>query len=128
MIYFRGSNIILIEFMFTWPEASLKALSVHNLRKVEYENPLNCLLEQLEDDIKLNELSRLLKGPLLGLRQFLPTGSSLIMMKNAFCFMLTALFVHMLFKCRSWLFGHLGKQLDEKSKIKLEIADVTANK
>ena len=114
-----------MEFMFTWPEATLKALSFHNLGKVEYENPLNCLLEPLEDDIKLNELSRLLKGPLLGLRQFLPAESSLIMMKNAFCFMLTALFVLILFKCRSWLFGHLRKQLDEKSKIKLEISDVT---
>ena len=110
--------------MFTWPEATLKALSFHNLYKVEYENPLNCLLEQLEDVIKLNQLPRLLKGPLLGLRQFLPAESSLIMMKNAFYFML-ALFVLMLFKCRSWLFGHLGKQLDQKSKIKLEISDVT---
>ena len=76
-------------------------MSFHNLYKVEYENPLNCLLEQLEDDIKLNELSRLLKGPLLGLRQFLLAESSLMMMKNAFYFMLTALFVLMLFKCRS---------------------------
>ena len=39
-----------------------------------------------------------IKGALLGLRQFLATGSPLKMMKNAFCFTSKALFVLKIFK------------------------------
>ena len=48
------------------------------------------------------------------------------MMKNAFYFILKALFVIKIFKFLSWLFGHVEKRLDEKDKINFEIDDVTA--
>ena len=47
------------------------------------------------------------------------------MMKNAFYFMLKALFVFGIFKFLSWSFGHVGKRLDKKTKINFEIYDVT---
>ena len=43
---------------------------------------------------------------------FLAIESLLKMMKNAFYFTVKALFVLKIFKCLSWLFGHLGKRLD----------------
>ena len=42
--------------------------------------------------------TRRVKGALSGLRQFLATESSLKTMKNAFCFILKALFVLKIFK------------------------------
>ena len=50
-----------------------------------------------------------LKGPLSGLRQFLTTERLLKMMKNAFYFILKALFVLEIFKFLSSLFGHVEK-------------------
>ena len=38
-------------------------------------------------------------------------------MKNAFCFMLKAPFVLGIFTFLSWLFSHVGKQLDKKAKV-----------
>ena len=46
-------------------------------------------------------------------------------MKNAFYFTLKALFVLMLFKFLSWLFGHVGKTAWLKDKVDFEIHDVT---
>ena len=40
--------------------------------------------------------------------------SPLKMKKNAFCFILKALFVLKIFNFLSWLFGHVEKQLDER--------------
>ena len=45
-------------------------------------------------------------GTLLGLRQFLATESPLKMMKNAFYFMLKALFVRKIFQFLSSVFGY----------------------
>ena len=47
------------------------------------------------------------KGPLLGRRLVLRTESPLKMMKNAFYFMLKALFVLEIFTFLSWLFGYI---------------------
>ena len=47
------------------------------------------------------------KGALSGLRQFLATEITLKMRNNAFYFTLKALFVLILFKFLSWLFGHV---------------------
>ena len=48
------------------------------------------------------------------------------MMKNAFYFILNALFVLKIFKFLSWLFRHVEKRLDQKDKANFEIYDVTA--
>ena len=46
-------------------------------------------------------------------------------MKNAFYFMLKALFVLEIFKFLSWVFGYVEKQLDKKVKAYSKIYDVT---
>ena len=46
-------------------------------------------------------------------------------MKNAFYFTLKAPFVLKIFKFLSWLFGHVGKRLDQKDKVNFKIFDVT---
>ena len=63
------------------------------------------------------------KGPPSGLRRFLTTGSPLKMMKNAFYFTLIALFVLKIFTFLSWLFGYIGKRLDQKAKLNFKIYD-----
>ena len=52
--------------------------------------------------------------------------SPLKMVKNAFYFILKALFVLKIIKSLSRLFGHVGKRLDLKDKVNFEIHDVTA--
>ena len=47
------------------------------------------------------------------------------MMKNAFYFILKALFVLEIFKFYSLLFGYVEKQLDRKVKVNSKIYDVT---
>ena len=66
-----------------------------------------------------------LKGPFLGLRQFLAAESPLKVIENGFYFMLKALFVYTIFRYLSGSFGHLGKGLDKKAKLKFKIYDVT---
>ena len=56
-----------------------------------------------------------IKGPLLGLRQFLTTENPLKMMKNAFYYMLHAIFALKIFTSLSWLFGLVRKQLDKNT-------------
>ena len=68
---------------------------------------------------------RIIKGALLGLREFLTTESPLKVMYNAFYFALKALFVLSMFKILSSLFGLVWKQLDEKDQVNFEIYDVT---
>ena len=46
-------------------------------------------------------------------------------MKTASHLMLKGLSVLNIFKFLSWLFGHVGKQLDKKWKINFKIYDVT---
>ena len=46
-------------------------------------------------------------------------------MKNAFYFMLKALFVPRIFKFLSWQFGHARKRLDLKDQVNFQIFDVT---
>ena len=55
--------------------------------------------------------TKIYQGARSGLRQFLATGISLKMMKNAFYFTSKAPFVLKIFKFLSWLFGHVAKQL-----------------
>ena len=55
---------------------------------------------------------------------FFTTESPLKMMKNAFYFMLKALFVLKIFTFLAWLFGHVGKRLDKKAKVNFKIYDV----
>ena len=59
---------------------------------------------------------RKLKGPLLSLTQLLTAKSHLEMMKNAFYFMLQALFVLKTFTFLFWLFDYVEKRLDKKGK------------
>ena len=65
------------------------------------------------------------KGPLSGLRKFLTTESPSKMMKNAFNFMLKALFVLDICTFLSGLFGYVEKRLDEKVKVNSKIYDIT---
>ena len=65
------------------------------------------------------------EGPLSGQRQFLTIESPLKFMKNAFYFMLKALFVLEIFTFLSWSFGYVEKHLDEKVMVNFEIYDVT---
>ena len=74
--------------------------------------PAHCSLNDLKESSKLNELKENLKS-----NYHLPKkncvicliGSPLKMMKNAFYFILKALFVLQLFTFLSRLFGHVGK-------------------
>ena len=66
------------------------------------------------------------KDALSGLRQFLATESPLKMMKNAFYFIIKALFVLKIFKFLSWLFDHVSKQLGYGHKVNFKFYDVTA--
>ena len=45
-------------------------------------------------------------------------------MKNAFYFMLKALFVIKILKCLSSVFDHVGKPLDKKANINFKIYDI----
>ena len=47
------------------------------------------------------------------------------MMKNAFYFLSKAFFILKISKLLSWIFGHVGKQLDKKDKANFKIHDVT---
>ena len=58
------------------------------------------------------------------LRQFVATESPLQVKKNAFYFILKALFVLKLFNFLLWRFGHVGKRLDQKGKINFKIYDM----
>ena len=51
--------------------------------------------------------------------------SSIKTLKNAFYFMLKALFILEIFKFLSWLFGYVEKRLDKKVKVNFKIYDVT---
>ena len=65
------------------------------------------------------------KVTLSGMKKFLAAKSPFKMMKNAFCFILEALFVLELFKFLFGLLGHAGKWLDNKAKVNFKICDVT---
>ena len=64
------------------------------------------------------------EGPHMGVRQFLRNESCLKIMKNAFYFMLKALFVLEIFTFLSWLFGYVEKRLDKKAMVNFKIYDV----
>ena len=49
----------------------------------------------------------------------------LIMMKNAFYFMLKAFSVLVIFKFLSWLFGYVEKPLDKKTMVNFKVYEVT---
>ena len=56
-------------------------------------------------------LKRLVKGTLLGLRQFLATGTPLKVMRNVFYFTLKALYVLKIFQFLFWFFGQVEKRV-----------------
>ena len=58
------------------------------------------------------ENSKAVKAVLIGLRQFWATESPLKIIKNAFFFTSKVLFIFKIFKCLSWFFSHVAKQLD----------------
>ena len=58
------------------------------------------------------------------MRQFLAAENTLKIKKNAFHFMLKALFVLEVFQILSWGFGHVKKWLDKKVKVNFKIYDV----
>ena len=70
------------------------------------------------------QLTLVPKDPLSDVRQFLTTESPFKMMKNAFYFMLKALFVLQIFKFLSWLFGYVEKRYDKKVNLNPKIYDV----
>ena len=72
----------------------------------------------------LKACTKISKGVLLGLRQFLVAESSLEKMKNGFYFILKAFFVREIFEFLSWLSGHLGKWLNEKAKTGKQIINI----
>ena len=51
--------------------------------------------------------------------------SSLKMVKDAFYFMLNALFFLKIFTFLSWLFDYVEKRLDKKGMVNFKISDVT---
>ena len=53
------------------------------------------------------------------------TENPLKMTKNAFYFMLNALFIIEIFKFLSWLFGYVAKWFDKKVKVNFKTFDVT---
>ena len=53
--------------------------------------------------------------------------SPLKVIKNAFYFILKALFVLKIFRFLSWLFGHVNKLLEKKYKVNFKIYDVTTS-
>ena len=57
-------------------------------------------------------IANIAKGAVLGLRQFLATENAWKSKKNAFYFILKALFVPKIFKFLSWLIGHVEKWFD----------------
>ena len=59
-----------------------------------------------------------IKGPLPGFTQFLATESPIEIMKNAFYFILKALFFLKILNFCPDFFGHVGKQLDKRDKVK----------
>ena len=60
----------------------------------------------------LKTLSSDFKGALSGLRQHLAIETPFKKIKNTCYFTLKALFVLLIFKLLSWLFGHVAKRLD----------------
>ena len=70
-------------------------------------------------------LSFPLKDPLSGLGQFLTIEYSLKMIKNAFYFILKAIFILEIFTSFSWIFGYGKKRLDKKAMVIFKIYDVT---
>ena len=64
------------------------------------------------------------KGPLSGLRQFLTIKNPLKMMKNAFYFMLKALFFLEIPTFLSWIFGCAEKRLDVKVLVDFKVYGV----
>ena len=67
------------------------------------------------------------KGTLSGPKQFLATESALQIMKNAFYFILKALYVLSFIKYlgfRPEFFGYVEKPLDKKAKVDFKIYDV----
>ena len=71
---------------------------------------------------KVNELVHVFRftGKTSGLRQFLTIESPLKMKKNAFYFMLKALFILELFT-----FGYIGRRVDKKVMVNFKIYDFT---
>ena len=67
----------------------------------------------------------IIKGPIPCLRQFLTNENPLKMVKNAFYFMLKALFVLWIITFLSWLFGYAEKRLDMKTTVNFKTRDVT---
>ena len=62
------------------------------------------------------------KGALSGLKQFLSNENPLKMMKNAFYFILKALFVLKIFEFLFRIFVQVGKWLDKKVKVNFKIS------
>ena len=65
---------------------------------------------------------RSIKGALSGLKQFLSNENPLKMMKNAFYFILKALFVLKIFQFLFRIFVQVGKRLDKKVKVNFTIS------
>ena len=61
--------------------------------------------------MRQSHLKRLVKGTLLGLRQFLATGTPLKVMRNVFYFTLKALYVLKIFQFLFWFFGQVEKRV-----------------
>ena len=73
--------------------------------------------------LKRNQFPNIIwvKGPISVLRQFLTSGNPLKKMKNAFYFMLKALFVLDIFKFLSWVFYYVEKWLYRKAPANIRL-------
>ena len=69
--------------------------------------------------------TKIMKGPISGLRQYLAIESSFKMMKNTFYFMLKALPISEIFTFWFWLFSYIAKWLGNKAMVNLKIYHVT---
>ena len=76
-------------------------------------------------DQEIDSNSKSLKGLLQDLTKILIAECPLKMMKNAFYFMLKAIFALPIFTFSPYLFDHVGKWLDKKAKVNIKIYDIT---
>ena len=84
----------------------------------------DAIFTNIDDVLLINPSARVIvfrdfKGTPLGLRQILATESPLRMMKNAFYFTFTALFVCDIFQFLFCIFVHVRRNLDKKGKVNL---------
>ena len=95
------STDVTSQLAFTWSKLTMHQKKVWDMFEVKNKNTRTTPMTSRNNSVSI------VKGALSGVRLFLATKNPLKLMKNAFCFTLEVLFVLMIFKFLSWLFGHV---------------------